>query len=129
MELLLFTDTTTCPTHTGARRGGCLGKAKCDVRWCEVLNAETVLPPWSGDHVEESGQTCNCAPASAREMPSKDRDRLCLALLCQAVCIENSCMVRGSKQGRNGAIHIFREIIKPAEKSLHEKLKQDKRFR
>ncbi|XP_025779838.1 periostin [Puma concolor] len=46
-----------------------------------------------------------------------------------AVCIENSCMVRGSKQGRNGAIHIFREIIKPAEKSLHEKLKQDKRFR
>ncbi|XP_026269474.1 periostin isoform X1 [Urocitellus parryii] len=45
-----------------------------------------------------------------------------------AVCIENSCMVRGSKQGRNGAIHIFREIIQPAEKSLHEKLKQDKRF-
>ncbi|MXQ84764.1 hypothetical protein E5288_WYG016739 [Bos mutus] len=45
-----------------------------------------------------------------------------------AVCIENSCMVRGSKQGRNGAIHIFQEIIKPAEKSLHEKLKQDKRF-
>ncbi|EHH28960.1 Periostin [Macaca mulatta] len=45
-----------------------------------------------------------------------------------AVCVENSCMERGSKQGRNGAIHIFREIIKPAEKSLHEKLKQDKRF-
>uniref|UniRef100_A0A2K6N2W9 Periostin n=1 Tax=Rhinopithecus bieti TaxID=61621 RepID=A0A2K6N2W9_RHIBE len=45
-----------------------------------------------------------------------------------AVCIENSCMERGSKQGRNGAIHIFREIIQPAEKSLHEKLKQDKRF-
>ncbi|XP_015339718.1 periostin isoform X1 [Marmota marmota marmota] len=45
-----------------------------------------------------------------------------------SVCIENSCMVRGSKQGRNGAIHIFREIIQPAEKSLHEKLKQDKRF-
>uniref|UniRef100_A0A6I8MZ55 Periostin n=1 Tax=Ornithorhynchus anatinus TaxID=9258 RepID=A0A6I8MZ55_ORNAN len=45
-----------------------------------------------------------------------------------AVCIENSCMVRGSKQGRNGAIHVFREIIKPAEKSLHETLKLDKRF-
>uniref|UniRef100_A0A8I3WYA9 Periostin n=1 Tax=Callithrix jacchus TaxID=9483 RepID=A0A8I3WYA9_CALJA len=45
-----------------------------------------------------------------------------------SVCIENSCMVRGSKLGRNGAIHIFREIIKPAEKSLHEKLRQDKRF-
>ncbi|KAM5289111.1 periostin isoform 10-T10 [Ctenodactylus gundi] len=45
-----------------------------------------------------------------------------------AVCIENSCMVRGSKQGRNGAIHVFREIITPADKSLHEKLRQDKRF-
>lgn len=47
----------------------------------------------------------------------------------QAVCIENSCMVRGSKEGRNGIIHLFREIIKPAEKSLHETLKNDKRFR
>ncbi|XP_074160965.1 periostin isoform X2 [Sminthopsis crassicaudata] len=45
-----------------------------------------------------------------------------------AICIENSCMLRGSKQGRNGAIHVFQEIIKPAEKSLHETLKQDKRF-
>ncbi|XP_074073348.1 periostin isoform X10 [Macrotis lagotis] len=44
------------------------------------------------------------------------------------ICIENSCMLRGSKQGRNGAIHVFQEIIKPAEKSLHETLKQDKRF-
>lgn len=68
-------------------------------------------------------------PASAREIPSKERDRLRLPFLRQAVCVENSCMVRGSKQGRNGAIHVFREIIKPAEKSLHDKLKQDKRFR
>ncbi|XP_036600676.1 periostin isoform X9 [Trichosurus vulpecula] len=45
-----------------------------------------------------------------------------------AICIENSCMLRGSKQGRNGAIHVFQEIIKPAEKSLHDTLKQDKRF-
>ncbi|XP_074816014.1 periostin isoform X4 [Natator depressus] len=45
-----------------------------------------------------------------------------------AVCIENSCMVRGSKEGRNGVIHIFRQIIKPAEKSLREVLKNDKRF-
>ncbi|KAM6180232.1 periostin isoform 11-T11 [Erethizon dorsatum] len=45
-----------------------------------------------------------------------------------SVCVENSCMVRGSKQGRNGAIHVFREIITPADKSFHEKLKQDKRF-
>ncbi|XP_053153609.1 periostin isoform X3 [Hemicordylus capensis] len=45
-----------------------------------------------------------------------------------AVCIENSCMIRGSKEGRNGYIHIFRELIKPAEKTLHEMLRSDKRF-
>ncbi|XP_046759152.1 periostin isoform X3 [Gallus gallus] len=45
-----------------------------------------------------------------------------------AVCVENSCMVRGSKEGRNGFIHVFRQIIKPAEKSLHEMLRNDKRF-
>ncbi|XP_009070023.1 PREDICTED: periostin [Acanthisitta chloris] len=45
-----------------------------------------------------------------------------------AVCIENSCMVRGSKEGRNGFIHIFRQIINPAEKTLHEMLRDDKRF-
>ncbi|XP_074391471.1 periostin isoform X14 [Zonotrichia albicollis] len=45
-----------------------------------------------------------------------------------AVCIENSCMVRGSKEGRNGFIHIFRQIISPAEKTLHEMLRNDKRF-
>uniref|UniRef100_A0A8V0XF50 Periostin n=1 Tax=Gallus gallus TaxID=9031 RepID=A0A8V0XF50_CHICK len=43
-----------------------------------------------------------------------------------AVCVENSCMVRGSKEGRNGFIHVFRQIIKPAEKSLHEMLRNDK---
>ncbi|XP_066471015.1 periostin isoform X2 [Tiliqua scincoides] len=45
-----------------------------------------------------------------------------------AVCIENSCMVRGSKEGRNGFIHVFRQLIKPAEKTLHETLRSDKRF-
>ncbi|KAI1241911.1 hypothetical protein IHE44_0005419 [Lamprotornis superbus] len=45
-----------------------------------------------------------------------------------SVCIENSCMVRGSKEGRNGFIHIFRQIINPAEKTLHEMLRNDKRF-
>ncbi|KAH0628664.1 hypothetical protein JD844_010071 [Phrynosoma platyrhinos] len=45
-----------------------------------------------------------------------------------AVCIENSCMIRGSKEGRNGFIHVFSEIIKPAEKTLHEVLRSDKRF-
>nr|DBA32587.1 TPA: hypothetical protein GDO54_000369 [Pyxicephalus adspersus] len=45
-----------------------------------------------------------------------------------AVCIENSCMLRGSKEGRNGAIHTFRQIIKPAEKSFFDILSLDKRF-
>ncbi|XP_018105718.1 periostin isoform X12 [Xenopus laevis] len=45
-----------------------------------------------------------------------------------AVCIENSCMLRGSKEGRNGAIHMFSELIKPAEKSLYDLLSLDKRF-
>ncbi|KAM5181782.1 periostin isoform 2-T2 [Mantella aurantiaca] len=45
-----------------------------------------------------------------------------------AVCIENSCMLRGSKEGRNGAIHNFRQIIKPAEKSFFDILSLDKRF-
>uniref|UniRef100_A0A0F7Z812 Periostin n=1 Tax=Crotalus adamanteus TaxID=8729 RepID=A0A0F7Z812_CROAD len=45
-----------------------------------------------------------------------------------AVCFENSCMIRGSKEGRNGFIHIFRQIIKPAERTLHEVLRSDKRF-
>ncbi|XP_042307965.1 periostin isoform X3 [Sceloporus undulatus] len=45
-----------------------------------------------------------------------------------AVCIENSCMIRGSKEGRNGFIHVFSEIIQPAEKTLHEVLRSDKRF-
>ncbi|XP_066438683.1 periostin isoform X2 [Eleutherodactylus coqui] len=45
-----------------------------------------------------------------------------------AVCIENSCMLRGSKEGRNGAIHTFTHMIKPAEKSFFEILSLDKRF-
>ncbi|XP_061495176.1 periostin isoform X4 [Rhineura floridana] len=45
-----------------------------------------------------------------------------------AVCVENSCMIRGSKEGRNGFIHIFRQIINPADKTLHEVLRSDKRF-
>ncbi|XP_044141097.1 periostin isoform X2 [Bufo gargarizans] len=45
-----------------------------------------------------------------------------------AVCIENSCMLRGSKEGRNGAIHTFMEIIRPAEKSFFDIISLDKRF-
>ncbi|XP_064413868.1 periostin isoform X3 [Latimeria chalumnae] len=45
-----------------------------------------------------------------------------------AVCFENSCMIRGSKEGRNGAIHLFRKIIMPAEKSMITILRDDERF-
>uniref|UniRef100_A0A8C5CSU7 Periostin, osteoblast specific factor b n=1 Tax=Gadus morhua TaxID=8049 RepID=A0A8C5CSU7_GADMO len=37
-----------------------------------------------------------------------------------AVCIENSCLVRGSKEGSNGAIHQMRILMKPAEKDMYE---------
>ncbi|KAG2457206.1 POSTN protein, partial [Polypterus senegalus] len=45
-----------------------------------------------------------------------------------SVCIENSCMVRGSKEGRNGALHLLRNIIKPAEKPMIDILRGDDRF-
>ncbi|XP_076002329.1 periostin, osteoblast specific factor b [Genypterus blacodes] len=37
-----------------------------------------------------------------------------------AVCIENACLIRGSKEGSNGAIHLMRTLLKPAEKSMYE---------
>ncbi|KAM7398174.1 hypothetical protein PAMA_006188 [Pampus argenteus] len=46
-----------------------------------------------------------------------------------AVCIENSCMVRGTKDGRNGALHVMRSIIRPAEKTVYEILIADGRFK
>ncbi|XP_038673743.1 periostin, osteoblast specific factor b isoform X4 [Scyliorhinus canicula] len=45
-----------------------------------------------------------------------------------AVCIENSCMLRGSKEGRNGVIHMIRKVIIPSEKSLLQILRDDPRF-
>ncbi|XP_072333159.1 periostin, osteoblast specific factor b isoform X4 [Scyliorhinus torazame] len=45
-----------------------------------------------------------------------------------AVCIENSCMLRGSKEGRNGVIHTIRKVIVPSEKSLLQILRDDPRF-
>uniref|UniRef100_A0A8D3E1T2 Periostin, osteoblast specific factor b n=1 Tax=Scophthalmus maximus TaxID=52904 RepID=A0A8D3E1T2_SCOMX len=30
-----------------------------------------------------------------------------------AVCIENSCLIRGSKEGSNGALHLMRTFLKP----------------
>ncbi|XP_075958462.1 periostin isoform X2 [Anarhichas minor] len=46
-----------------------------------------------------------------------------------AVCIENSCMVRGSKEGSNSALHVMRTLIKPPEKTTYELLIADKRFK
>ncbi|XP_067842006.1 periostin-like isoform X2 [Heptranchias perlo] len=45
-----------------------------------------------------------------------------------AVCIENSCMIRGSKEGRNGVMHMIRKVIVPAEKSMLQILREDPRF-
>ncbi|XP_077447618.1 periostin-like isoform X1 [Stigmatopora argus] len=45
-----------------------------------------------------------------------------------AVCIENACMVRGSKQGSNGVLHLIRTIIRPSEMSTYDILKADGRF-
>ncbi|XP_054611782.1 periostin-like isoform X2 [Dunckerocampus dactyliophorus] len=46
-----------------------------------------------------------------------------------AVCIENACMVRGSKEGSNGVLHLIRSIIRPSEKTTYQILKADGRFR
>ncbi|KAG5844647.1 hypothetical protein ANANG_G00164710 [Anguilla anguilla] len=46
-----------------------------------------------------------------------------------AVCIENACMVRGSKEGSNGALHLMKTLIKPAETSMFQILKVDGRFK
>ncbi|XP_020778818.2 periostin [Boleophthalmus pectinirostris] len=46
-----------------------------------------------------------------------------------AVCLENACMIRGSKEGSNGALHLLRTIINVPEKSLYEILVTDGRFR
>ncbi|KAM6946097.1 LOW QUALITY PROTEIN: periostin, osteoblast specific factor b [Aplochiton taeniatus] len=35
-----------------------------------------------------------------------------------AVCIENACLVRGSKEGSNGALHLMRVLMKPAESNM-----------
>ncbi|XP_051256908.1 periostin isoform X3 [Dicentrarchus labrax] len=46
-----------------------------------------------------------------------------------AVCIENACMQRGSKVGSNGALHVMKSFIKPAEKTMYELLIADGRFK
>ncbi|KAF1394289.1 hypothetical protein PFLUV_G00024980 [Perca fluviatilis] len=46
-----------------------------------------------------------------------------------AVCIENSCLLRGSKEGSNGALHIMRTLLKPAEKTMFEILTENGGFK
>lgn len=47
----------------------------------------------------------------------------------QAVCIENSCLVRGSKEGSNGALHLMAEFMKPAESSMYKILNDNGNFK
>uniref|UniRef100_A0A4W5N098 Periostin n=1 Tax=Hucho hucho TaxID=62062 RepID=A0A4W5N098_9TELE len=48
--------------------------------------------------------------------------------LC-AVCIENSCLVRGSKEGSNGALHLMKTLMKPAETTMFQILTDNGRFK
>lgn len=45
------------------------------------------------------------------------------------MCIENACMVRGSKQGSNGVLHLIRTIIRTSHKTTYDILKADGRFK
>ncbi|CAB1458945.1 unnamed protein product [Pleuronectes platessa] len=46
-----------------------------------------------------------------------------------AVCIENSCLIRGSKEGSNGALHLMRTLLRPAEKTMFEILTEKGEFK
>ncbi|GAA6094804.1 periostin, osteoblast specific factor b isoform X1 [Tachysurus ichikawai] len=37
-----------------------------------------------------------------------------------AVCIENACLIRGSKEGHNGALHLMKILLKPAESNMYQ---------
>lgn len=47
----------------------------------------------------------------------------------QAVCIENSCLIRGSKEGSDGALHLTKTLLKPAEKTMYEILVENGGFK
>lgn len=47
----------------------------------------------------------------------------------QAVCIENSCLIRGSKEGSNGALHLTKTLLRPAEKTMFQILKANGSFK
>uniref|UniRef100_A0A673CAG4 Periostin, osteoblast specific factor b n=1 Tax=Sphaeramia orbicularis TaxID=375764 RepID=A0A673CAG4_9TELE len=46
-----------------------------------------------------------------------------------AVCLENACLIRGSKEGSNGALHLMKTFLKPAEKSMFEILTENGGFK
>ncbi|XP_063763650.1 periostin, osteoblast specific factor b isoform X2 [Eleginops maclovinus] len=46
-----------------------------------------------------------------------------------AACIENACLIRGSKEGSNGALHLMRTLLKPAENSMFQILTENGGFK
>ncbi|TRY83122.1 hypothetical protein DNTS_020641 [Danionella cerebrum] len=46
-----------------------------------------------------------------------------------AVCIENACMVRGSREGSNGALHVMRSLVQLPDSNLYQLLLKDGRFK
>uniref|UniRef100_A0A3B4BEK1 Uncharacterized protein n=1 Tax=Periophthalmus magnuspinnatus TaxID=409849 RepID=A0A3B4BEK1_9GOBI len=46
-----------------------------------------------------------------------------------AVCIENACLIRGSREGSNGALHSMKTFLKPAESSMYEILTEHGGFK
>ncbi|XP_057207631.1 periostin, osteoblast specific factor b isoform X1 [Triplophysa rosa] len=46
-----------------------------------------------------------------------------------AVCIENACLIRGSKEGSDGALHLMKTLITPAESNMYQLLVKNGAFR
>ncbi|TRY65981.1 hypothetical protein DNTS_003764 [Danionella cerebrum] len=46
-----------------------------------------------------------------------------------AVCIENACLIRGSKEGSNGALHLMKTLITPAESNMFQLLSKNGAFK
>ncbi|XP_016363292.1 periostin-like isoform X1 [Sinocyclocheilus anshuiensis] len=46
-----------------------------------------------------------------------------------AVCIENACLIRGSKEGSNGALHLMKTLITPADSSMYQLLVKNGAFK
>ncbi|KAF6716265.1 Periostin [Oryzias melastigma] len=45
-----------------------------------------------------------------------------------AVCLENTCMKRGSKEGKNGALHLVGSLIKTSDETVYQILKNKGEF-